>query len=506
MTSSLNIPPHVGSCLKRAISLHDRGDAAGALEAIAAGAVADIQQHQQAFLGDVRACVMMGDFAAEVLRSAGLQGCSVAQTCHHVRDDCAESISSPSHKQSTIRVLYVVPNLAQGQAASMNLLRLVESHLESNKRMTPGRDASRFDVQVMICEEFTQRTPPLAFLQDPRAASDDVGGALLAGLRSLATVHVLSTRGTYLDAAREGLQFARSFSPNLALFMGNLSCPVQTAMAFARIAPVQACLNIGVPLVVQGIDAIIYNNPRKRVRDEAVFSTRGIRVLGVETSGGDAAGGVHAPAVLRSALGVPQDASVLVSVSNRLTHRMLAGEFAKHLALFLQQNQGTWWIGVGPGEPAPVLDVIRDAGSDDAARRCVFAGPHRDVRGVVKACDVFLNEYPEGGGNSVIEAMGCGIPVVAMRAGERHAECIGAELVGQDAIQSRDIDAYWQLVREWACDKRLAKLAGQRQQQRALEKLDYAVICKEYEKCIQTLASDPRSLTPQPVLVAGSER
>lgn len=40
MASNVNIPPHVGSCLKRALSLHDRGDAAGA--------VADIQQHQKA--------------------------------------------------------------------------------------------------------------------------------------------------------------------------------------------------------------------------------------------------------------------------------------------------------------------------------------------------------------------------------------------------------------------------------------------------------------------------
>lgn len=66
-STQVTIPPHVGSCLKRALSLYDRSDIAGALEAIAAGAVADIQQHQQAFLGDVRACVMMRDIAGEML-------------------------------------------------------------------------------------------------------------------------------------------------------------------------------------------------------------------------------------------------------------------------------------------------------------------------------------------------------------------------------------------------------------------------------------------------------
>jgi glycosyltransferase involved in cell wall biosynthesis len=101
---------------------------------------------------------------------------------------------------------------------------------------------------------------------------------------------------------------------------------------------------------------------------------------------------------------------------------------------------------------------------------------------MLKSCNVLLNEYPEGGGNSVIETMGCGVPVVAMQAGPRHAECIGAELVGPDAIPTNDIDAYWRLAETWIRDPQAAAAAGARQRARALAELDYGVICDAYER------------------------
>ena len=43
----MTIPDHVGACLKRALACAGAGDVAGALEAVAAAGVSDIQQHQQ---------------------------------------------------------------------------------------------------------------------------------------------------------------------------------------------------------------------------------------------------------------------------------------------------------------------------------------------------------------------------------------------------------------------------------------------------------------------------
>ncbi|MFA6043537.1 MAG: hypothetical protein WC718_01010, partial [Phycisphaerales bacterium] len=83
-----------------------------------------------------------------------------------------------------------------------------------------------------------------------------------------------------------------------------------------------------------------------------------------------------------------------------------------------------------------------------------------------------------GGGNTVIEAMGCATPVIALNAGPRHAQHIGASLVGDDIT---DIATYWQRVDALASDSLARRSAGQAQQRRALNALDYPVIAKAYE-------------------------
>lgn len=467
--AQLTIPPHVGQHLKRTLRLMQEGDPAGALEAMTAAALADIQLAQQEFLGDVRGCAMF----AECVR-ASLGGWIAAHA------------ASPAPRQSTgpLRLLYVVPGLGSGQAASMNLIRLVEWHARI------GAESRPVEATVLVCEELTRRHPPLGYLTFEHRPTSSAGADLLARLRKSCAVRILSTNGSFLDAAAEGLVAARALEPDVALFIGSPACAVQTAMAAARVAPVQACLNIGVPLLSPGIDAVIYNNRSKEARDEAFLRSRGIEVLGVATSGGDARIGAQTKPVPRAALGLPEGARVAASLSNQLLRRMLAGSFARDLVRFLRRHPDVWWIGIGPCDPTPFDRLLEDLeAGPDIRRRCVFAGPSAAPCGIVRSCDVLLNEYPEGGGNSIIETMGCGVPVVAMRAGPRHAESIGAELVGRDAIQTDDTGAYWALAERWLSDPAEARAAGARQQARALAELDYGVICEQYERAALELVA-----------------
>lgn len=458
----ISIPPHVGQHLKRTLRLLGEGDHAGALEAVAAAAITDIQREQQAFLGDVRACAMLAECARACLGSW-----SAALAAN----------PAPRKAADPVRLLYVVPGLGSGQAASLNLVRLVEWHARI------GGSAPRIEPTVLVCEELTQRHPPSSYLSFEHLPTDSAGADLLARLRKACAVKILSTKGDYLDAAAEGLAIARAIGPDVAFFIGSPACAVQTAIAAARIAPVQACLNIGVPMLSPGIDAVIYNNRSKEARDAAFVRSRGIEVLGVATSGGDATIGARAAAVPRSQLGLPEGARVAASLSNQLMRRMMAGSFARDLIRFLRKNPDIWWLGIGPCDPEPFDRLLQDLEADsEIRRRCVFAGSSAAPWSLVRSCDVLLNEYPEGGGNSIIEAMGCGVPVVAMRAGTRHAESIGAELVGDDAIQTKDIDAYWALAGRWLRDPAEARAAGARQQARALTELDYGVICEQYER------------------------
>lgn len=457
MRSLAPIPPHVGSCLKRALAAHDAADPASALEALTAGALADIQQHQQQFLGDIRACALFADFTRDLLTpwAASLP-----------------PFIAPPALSNPPRIAYCMPSLAQGQAASANLLRLVRHHA-ATKRVT---------CCVILTEEHTRRNPASDFLHLPDAPSTLLAPDMLAQLRTLCEVHILPAIDSHLAAAHRALPLLRALALDAALFVASPACAIQTALAFARIAPLQTCLNIGVPLLTPGIDAVIYNNPPKAQRDHAVLTACNIAMHSVETSGGDAASAAAVPATPRSTLALPADAPVLACVSNRLTDRLLAGTFAHDLCAFLLQHPTAWFVGIGPSDPgklqAPLAPVID---------RCIFTGPAADPRTHLKSCDILLNEYPEGGGNSVIEAMGAGVPVVAMRAGERHAECIGAHLVGPDAIPTSDRTAYWQLVTHWLQNPHARLQAAARQRDRAVTRLDYAPICAAYEDALLSL-------------------
>lgn len=454
--AGLVIPDHVGACLKRALACAAAADPARALESIAAAAVSDIQQHQQQFLGSAAACALLGDIASQALAPA-------------LADSPWPGTPARPHAR---RLLFVVPSLTQGQAASTNLVRLVHAC-----------DPALHQVRVIVAEEFTRRSSP-GFLNFPDMPSPVHGAALLEQLATRAEVSVLPTTGTYLDAARLAIALARDWAPDIAALVASPACPVQTAMCAARIAPSQVVLSIGVPLLVKGVDAVLFNNTRRRAADAPALDARAVRHDTVLTSGGDAAAGPATRPADRTALALPTGAVTLVSAATRLADRLLAGGFAEDLARFLRTHQSLCWVGIGGGDLQRLSALLTEHGVVDRTR---LLGPLPDIRPAVKACDVYLNEYPEGGGNTVIEAMGCAVPVVAMDAGPRHAECIGSELVGAERITTRD--AYWHRVHTLCTSPQLRADEAQRQQTRALEQLDYSVISQDCLRRVQALAA-----------------
>lgn len=420
---------------------------AQSLECIAAGAVADIQQHQQHFLAHASNAAIVCDLYAQLFAGCGLS---------------PAGRFAPRDPSRPLRLLYVVSSLVDGQAASANIARFCTLH-------DPGRIAPH----VLCVEEFTRREPPLGFLQYPEAPSVQVGRGVIDRLPAGALT-MLSARGDLLAGAREAIGAARELGADVAVFVGSPACPVQAGCAFARVAPRQINMNIGVPLPMPGIDTIIYNSPRRWLEDRSFLASRQIGSSSVETSGGDARAGLTTLPRSRESLNVPADALALVSAGNRLPARLLAGSFLVDLATFLGAHPRARWILIGPGDFAPVLERM-----GPLAQRVITLGPVADIRPVVKACDIFLNEYPEGGGNTVIEAMGCGVPVVALDAGPRHAQHIGAALSGDLSLTTSK--AYWERVGALGGDPGARGEVGRAQQGRAVEKLDYTAIVKAYE-------------------------
>lgn len=87
--------------------------------------------------------------------------------------------------------------------------------------------------------------------------------------------------------------------------------------------------------------------------------------------------------------------------------------------------------------------------------------------------DIYLNEFPVGGGRVVLEAMSAYLPVAAMKCGDLHVENIGAEQVGEDAINEHSPEKYYQFVKELVLSKEKRRKLGQKMRARVENVYDF---------------------------------
>lgn len=450
------LPEHIAAGMNMLRTITQHGDWAMAIEAIAAIALVDIQKRQQEHLKRAEHAAEFGDLYARVLHAAGLR---------------PDPRRLPTLGART-RVLITTFALSDGQSASTSIARWVEL-----------LDRERFEVRVLSAEELTERHPQLTILNRSEQRSDDSGAGVIRRIRAAGVdVECVSTNGSLLNGALDAIDRARRFRPDVLLAVASPACPIQAAMIAARVAPVQLVMNIGVPLIMPGVDAIVYHNDAKAEDDAGVIEACGVRAHRVATIGTDLRLCDTCEPASRQTLGVPDDAVLLLSVGNVLPKRLMYAGFGQALAQFLRTHPQCWWIGVGGGEFSEVERIFRDAGVESRVR---MPGALAEPRGVMKSADILLNEYPEGGGNTVLEAMGCGLPVVAMHAGSGHAERIGAILIGEDAIPSSDVRAYWERVSALAISPEARSKAGARARDRARREFDYSAIVDRYQNIIE---------------------
>lgn len=448
----------VAACLRMAEDAARARQWGEAVERIAAGAVEDIQHDQLTFLAGAFEAGLVGEKYGSCFAAA-------LGDCRQVRRDVYPHARDASEPR---RLLYITASLVPGQAASRRLLRMLELH-----------DRDRFEPQVLVTEEFTARRPPLRFLRWPHAPSMEIGGALVERIRSLdVDVRCAEVEGDYLEGARGAVALARSLRPDLAVFVGSPACPIQAAMAWSRVAPVQLNQNIGSPLVIDGIDGVIYHNPETAEKDRSDLHRRGIRVHEVHGMCTDLEAADRACKADRRELGVPASAVLLVTAGNKIPARLNHGSFGADLSRFLRARTDAWWMAVGRGDFSPFMQGLEES----VRRRVVLAGARDDIRPLLKAADIYLNEYPEGGCNTVLEAMACGLPVAAMHAGRAHTENIGAQLVGPEhAIDMDNRAAYWELVTRWCDDAPARRRAGEVLKARARQRFGDEALCTAYE-------------------------
>jgi len=119
---------------------------------------------------------------------------------------------------------------------------------------------------------------------------------------------------------------------------------------------------------------------------------------------------------MRRLLGLPADRSILLSIGN-LTENKGFHILIEAVASLRRQNSGVLLVIIGEGVYGSHLSgKIRDLGLEGNVR-LVGTQPHEELSAWYSAADVFcLASATEGCPNVVMEAMACGLPVIATRA------------------------------------------------------------------------------------------
>lgn len=318
-------------------------------------------------------------------------------------------------------------------------------------------DPEKFRCYVYSSENmcFRQRFLPTRCFAHP---SEVWAPKMLAELERHKAPVFLASRS--LPTCATALSIARQMAADaldILVFQSGPGMPIDWLAS--RLAPVPAKIHIhiGVPTCQPGLDVTLYDNAVNMEREKACWPPNAgeIRFLrqGTDIDLLDAL-----EPSKRSDFNLPEQAVLIGVLSNHLDKR-LSPEYLDVIAEVLQRHSSAWFVPIGgKGLPAAAHEHFENYGVLDRARAIPL---QRAPGSVLKMLDIYANEFPVGGSQAVVEAMACGLPVVAMRSSATHVGSTGADIVGpQFAVQNPDIALYSRLLERWVLDPAARKQAG----------------------------------------------
>ena len=121
------------------------------------------------------------------------------------------------------------------------------------------------------------------------------------------------------------------------------------------------------------------------------------------------------PRDLRQEFGLPAGTKIIVNVAHFADHK---GQrfLVEAMPEILRECPDTALLLVGDGELRPSLQIL--ANELGVAERVLFPGFRQDIPEILRGGDLYaMPSHLEGLGTSVLDALACGLPVVATRAG-----------------------------------------------------------------------------------------
>ena len=403
--------------------------------------------------------------------------------------DQAGQFELTRHPEQTVQITRLYEQIAQTMSRSMvrrkrlttgrlrvamltgNLVDDVVAYSRRILQFARYADHNAFEIRVYSTENLTARQNPLFPFGLENGSSSETAPKLLKHLQQLGVPVWLAPRDRSVrETAAIVMERLAADGVDIAMFQTGIASPVDWLVARWSDVAVKAGIHIGSSPFNCGFDCYYFDNPANIEREQAYWDeSMGEQI--VLSGGVDIEALRNSPILSRLEIGIPQDAVLLGSISNHLGARM-SEAYCGVLIRLMQRFPQVYYLGVGvpPGEG--VLNWFRDGGVADRVR---FPGPVSLTGAVLKMLDIYVNEFPVGGSESVKEAIACGVPVAAIRWSNAHAECAGAEIVGPKwAVASADPAAYEALLAEWITNDDERHNAGYELARRAEEHYSFS--------------------------------
>jgi glycosyltransferase involved in cell wall biosynthesis len=381
-------------------------------------------------------------------------------------------------------VALVVPNLVDYIVASTKRVLHFARHA----------DRSRFRLSVVVTENLSQRDSPMFPFGCSGGRTEITGAHTLNRLRDLGVPVYLAPRSTrFVDSARDLALRLDADGVDVVLAQSSLACPIDwLALHMARV-PVKAAIHTGCSLFMPGMDVTFFDNPANLDRECAWWRPEnGERVL--LPKGADLDEMEKQSPYSRSSFGIPESATVIGTLSNHLRER-LSGVYMDMIADVLRARPEAWFLAFGSDS---LPDKLAHFHARAVADRIRFGGRQSQAESAIKVLDIYANEFPVGGSQSVIEAMACGVPVVALRWSDAHAGSVGAEMAGPEfSFDRRSVRYYAQRLLDWIDRPEERRAAARTQRRRAETRFsvcDYVTRILENLRCRYAALGEKRYL------------
>lgn len=236
-----------------------------------------------------------------------------------------------------------------------------------------------------------------------------------------ADLRIASVEGDFFDRAQRIAGAIRSSGVGAALFHGGLDEQITARVAVMRPAPLQINVNHGVEMDVGVFDGRIhlYQNAMERTRFGNEPAEWIPPASDIETRI------QMAEPLTRQAMGL--ESAGTISATFGELNKVAGSGYLRVLSEILNRFPKHFHLFAGAGNVRAIRSHLHGEG---VLPRVRFLGQVGDVAALLNVVDVYLAPFQHSGGHSLLEAMGAGKPVVALRFPPDSPDNAGAELVG----------------------------------------------------------------------------